>query len=95
MLGGDITRGDGSGGESIYGRKFKDEKEGLKLAHKEIGILAMANSGQFLSSLSLSLSLSINALNSSQLTKPSLNLDLLAQARTQTHLNFTSRWLRI
>lgn len=43
--GGDITRGDGSGGESIYGGKFNDEKEGLKRKMKK-GSLAMANSGK-------------------------------------------------
>jgi len=68
--GGDITRGDGSGGEvcipvllyfiyfisfnplpiiiiikSIYGGKFKDEKEGLKKDVRR-GSLAMANSGK-------------------------------------------------
>ncbi|PSR71464.1 hypothetical protein PHLCEN_2v12731 [Hermanssonia centrifuga] len=42
--GGDVTRGDGSGGESIYGGKFNDEKEGLK--RKMRGSLAMANSGK-------------------------------------------------
>ncbi|KAI0088852.1 cyclophilin-like domain-containing protein [Irpex rosettiformis] len=43
--GGDVTRGDGSGGESIYGGKFNDEKEGLKRkVHR--GSLAMANSGK-------------------------------------------------
>jgi len=43
--GGDVTRGDGSGGESIYGGKFADEKQGLKTKpHK--GSLAMANSGK-------------------------------------------------
>ncbi|KAJ3481039.1 hypothetical protein NLI96_g7940 [Meripilus lineatus] len=43
--GGDITRGDGSGGESVYGGKFNDEKEGLKKKVKR-GSLAMANSGK-------------------------------------------------
>ncbi|KAJ3033666.1 hypothetical protein HDV00_005987 [Rhizophlyctis rosea] len=43
--GGDITRMDGSGGESIYGGKFNDEKEGMN-AKFEKGILAMANSGK-------------------------------------------------
>ncbi|KAH7333603.1 cyclophilin-like domain-containing protein [Rhizoctonia solani] len=43
--GGDVTRNDGSGGESIYGGKFADAKEGLK-AKPEFGSLAMANSGK-------------------------------------------------
>ncbi|GJE86629.1 cyclophilin-like domain-containing protein [Phanerochaete sordida] len=43
--GGDITRGDGSGGESIYGGKFNDEKDGLKRKSQR-GSLAMANSGK-------------------------------------------------
>ncbi|POY76150.1 hypothetical protein BMF94_0873 [Rhodotorula taiwanensis] len=42
---GDITRRDGSGGESIYGGSFNDEKEGLKIAFQK-GTLAMANSGK-------------------------------------------------
>ena len=59
--GGDITRGDGSGGEvrrvdhllvsrsppsqSIYSGKFNDDKVGLKAKFKR-GSLAMANSGK-------------------------------------------------
>ncbi|KNC99239.1 uncharacterized protein SPPG_05495 [Spizellomyces punctatus DAOM BR117] len=43
--GGDITRYDGSGGDSIYGGTFNDEKEGLKLKFEK-GVLAMANSGK-------------------------------------------------
>eukprot|EP00878_Enallax_costatus_P012925 GHUV01013497.1.p1 GENE.GHUV01013497.1~~GHUV01013497.1.p1 ORF type:complete len:202 (+),score=57.68 GHUV01013497.1:148-753(+) len=44
--GGDIVRGDGSGGDSIYNGKFNDEKAGLKLQHNAAGILSMANSGK-------------------------------------------------
>ncbi|GAA5842889.1 hypothetical protein JCM3766R1_005693 [Sporobolomyces carnicolor] len=42
---GDVTRQDGSGGESIYGGTFNDEKEGLKTPF-ELGTIAMANSGK-------------------------------------------------
>jgi cyclophilin family peptidyl-prolyl cis-trans isomerase len=41
-----LVLGDGSGGESIYGKTFNDEKNGLKLKHDSIGILSMANSGK-------------------------------------------------
>ena len=36
--GGDFTKGNGTGGESIYGEKFKDEEPGLKLKHDKPGI---------------------------------------------------------
>ena len=46
MQGGDFVMSNGSGGESIYGKKFKDEKAGLLLKHNERGILSMGNSGK-------------------------------------------------
>ena len=46
MQGGDVVRKDGSGGDSIYGGKFKDERAGLRVAHGGRGAVAMANSGK-------------------------------------------------
>eukprot|EP00039_Didymoeca_costata_P029547 m.25107 g.25107 ORF g.25107 m.25107 type:complete len:250 (+) comp7677_c0_seq2:20-769(+) len=43
---GDIATGTGAGGESIWGKKFKDDKDGVKIKLEKRGLVAMCNNGK-------------------------------------------------
>lgn len=45
IQGGDITKGNGTGGTSIYGSEFEDENIGWREIDKE-GLVCMANRGR-------------------------------------------------
>lgn len=44
--GGDFTRANGTGGESIYGPRFEDEWVAGYISHSRAGLLSMANAGK-------------------------------------------------
>ena len=46
LQGGDFVKNNGSGGESIFKKNFKDEKAGLNLKHDKRYALSMGNSGK-------------------------------------------------
>merc|ERR1712187_511866 len=46
MQGGDFVTGTGAGGESVFGKKFKDDMGGLKLKHEGRGVVSMSNTGK-------------------------------------------------
>lgn len=46
MQGGDFITGTGAAGESIHGKKFKDDPAGLKLKHDAKGVVSMSNTGK-------------------------------------------------
>lgn len=46
LQGGDFAHSNGSGGESIWGGRFKDDKAALKIKHSKRGLLSMCNTGE-------------------------------------------------
>jgi cyclophilin family peptidyl-prolyl cis-trans isomerase len=46
LQGGDFVFGNGSGSDSIYDKRFKDDVKGLKLKHNKRGVVSMGNTGK-------------------------------------------------
>ena len=46
LQGGDFVFNNGSGGESIWGKKFKDDPKALKVKHDAKGLVSMGNAGK-------------------------------------------------
>lgn len=46
VQGGDVLMGNGTGGESVFGKPFKDDKAALKVKIDRRGLLCMGNSGK-------------------------------------------------
>lgn len=68
IQGGDITKGNGTGGSSIYGSEFEDENIGWREIDKE-GLVCMANRGKDTNSSQYAADLSSHLPDLSSLTK--------------------------